>query len=145
MPVGVQLPARQPLLNVLNAVHGLPGVIAAGAGGIPEVKFSDARTGLLKLELLPDSATFTGGRRVAVGDVNADGYFDLSTGPGMAPEVKGIHGGSQPGTNDSTFRAAQAAVAQLPEFTGNVKLVATDPFWDTEAAAVYTKGWKEHQ
>jgi len=56
----------------------------------------------------------------------------------------GVHGISDPGTNESNFRAAQAAVAQLPEFTGNVKLVATDPFWDQEASAVYKKGWKTH-
>ena len=53
-------------------------------------------------------------------------------------------GGSEPGTNDANFRAAQAAVAQLPEFTGNVKLVATDPFWDHEAHAVFKKGWQNH-
>ncbi len=42
----------------------------------------------------------------------------------------------QPGSNDGNFRVAQAAVASLPEFKGNVKLVATDPFWDREAHAV---------
>lgn len=40
-----------------------------------------------------------------------------------------------PGANDANFRVAQAAVAPLPEFEGNVKLVATDPFWDREAHA----------
>jgi len=42
----------------------------------------------------------------------------------------------QPGSNDGNFRLAQAAAASLPEFKGNVKLVATDPFWDREANAV---------
>ena len=56
----------------------------------------------------------------------------------------GVHGDSDLGTNDSNFRASQAAVAQLPEFRGNVKLVATAPFWDTAAYAVYKKGWKAH-
>src|SRR5262249_40523431 len=37
--------------------------------------------------------------------------------------------GVQPGSNDGNFRIAQAAVAPLPEFKGNVKLVETDPFW----------------
>src|SRR4029453_16695307 len=41
----------------------------------------------------------------------------------------------QPGANDAKFRVAQADVAKLPEFQGNVKLVATDPFWDREAQA----------
>jgi hypothetical protein len=57
----------------------------------------------------------------------------------------GVNGISDPGTNDSNFRAAQAAVAQLPEFKGNVKLVATDPFWDHEAHALYKKGWQNHR
>src|SRR4051812_11421069 len=37
----------------------------------------------------------------------------------------GINGGSEPGTREADFRAAQAAVAQIPRFAGNVKLVAT--------------------
>jgi serine/threonine protein kinase len=57
----------------------------------------------------------------------------------------GVNGISDPGTNDSNFRAAQADVAQLPEFRGNVKVVATDPYWDHEADAVYKKGWQNHQ
>jgi alpha-galactosidase len=52
--------------------------------------------------------------------------------------------GVRPGTNDSNFRAAQAAVARLPEFAGNVSLVATDPFWDREADAVAKKGPQKH-
>ena len=61
----------------------------------------------------------------------------------------GVKGMSNPGTNEANFRAAQAAVGQLPEFTGNVKVVATDPFWDHEAEAVFgevlKKGLKDHQ
>jgi alpha-galactosidase len=57
----------------------------------------------------------------------------------------GVHGISDPGTEASNFRAAQAAAAQLPEFKGNVKLVTTDPFWDQEAHAVYRKGWQNHK
>jgi alpha-galactosidase len=52
--------------------------------------------------------------------------------------------GVLPGSNDGNFRVAQAAVAKLPEFKGNVKLVATDPFWDHEAAAVLKKGLPAH-
>ena len=57
----------------------------------------------------------------------------------------GVSGISDPGTNESNFRAAQAAVGQLPEFKGNVKVVATDPFWDHEAHALYKKGWEKHK
>lgn len=44
---------------------------------------------------------------------------------------------------DLDFRDQQAAVADLPEFAGNVALVVTDPFWDREAHAIYKAGWKD--
>ncbi|MCA1686656.1 MAG: sialate O-acetylesterase, partial [Planctomycetia bacterium] len=56
----------------------------------------------------------------------------------------GVSGGDEPGKHGLDFRAQQAAVADLPEFAGNVALVVTDPFWDREAQAVYKKGWKDH-
>jgi serine/threonine protein kinase len=56
----------------------------------------------------------------------------------------GAFPGSEPGTKDAKFRAAQAAVAEIPEFTGNVKVVATDSFWDHEAYAVFKSGWQDH-
>lgn len=42
------------------------------------------------------------------------------------------------------FKDAQAAVLEAPEFKGNVSLVKTDVFWDTEAEAVFKKGWREN-
>jgi alpha-galactosidase len=43
------------------------------------------------------------------------------------------------------FKAAQAAaIADAAEFKGNVALVKTDAFWDTEADAVFKKGWREN-
>ena len=53
------------------------------------------------------------------------------------------------GTNASPnivrFKEAQAAVMNTAEFKGNVALVRTDVFWDTEAEAVFKKGWREHR
>jgi alpha-galactosidase len=43
------------------------------------------------------------------------------------------------------LRADLEAVAQLPEFAGNVKLVETEPFWDHEADAVFKKGWQAYR
>ena len=54
----------------------------------------------------------------------------------------GVSGGEEPGKHGRHFRGQQAAAADLPEFAGNVTLVATDPYWDREAHAVYRKGWK---
>jgi alpha-galactosidase len=52
--------------------------------------------------------------------------------------------GANPNANVKRFKAAQSAVLDVPEFKGNVALVKTDVFWDTEAEAVFKKGWRDH-
>jgi alpha-galactosidase len=52
--------------------------------------------------------------------------------------------GTNANRNIETFKAAQAVPAALPEFAGNVALVRTDRFWDTEAEAVFKKGWQKN-
>jgi alpha-galactosidase len=52
--------------------------------------------------------------------------------------------GEKASPNVQKFKAAQAAVLENPEFKSNVALVKTDVFWDTEAEAVYKKGWREN-
>lgn len=52
--------------------------------------------------------------------------------------------GDQPSEGVKKFKAAQAAVMDVAEFKGNVALVKTDAFWDTDAAAVFKKGWREN-
>lgn len=42
------------------------------------------------------------------------------------------------------FKAAQAAILKVEEFKGNVAVVKTDVLWDTEADAVFRKGWREN-
>lgn len=42
------------------------------------------------------------------------------------------------------FKRNQAAVGSMDEFKGNVAVVRTDQYWDVEADAVFTKGWKEN-
>jgi hypothetical protein len=54
--------------------------------------------------------------------------------------VDGLH----PNAGIQRFKDAQAAVLDVAEFRGNVALVKTDVFWDTEAEAVYKRGWREH-
>ncbi len=53
--------------------------------------------------------------------------------------------GLKPGANVKKFKDAQAAVMEVPAFKGNVALVKTDVFWDTEADAVFKKGWRENK
>src|SRR5262249_92373 len=57
-------------------------VTGPGAGGGPNVKVFDGRTGTLLKSFFAYNASFTGGVRVAVGDVNGDGYPDIVTGTG---------------------------------------------------------------
>jgi hypothetical protein len=78
--------------------RGLDGYIVTGAdaGGGPEVKAFDAATGALQLDFLAYSHLFTGGVRVAAGDVNGDGIPDIITGPGPGggPDVRVFDGAS---------------------------------------------------
>jgi hypothetical protein len=52
--------------------------------------------------------------------------------------------GASPGAGIKKFKEAQAAVLDEDRFKGNVSLVKTDVFWDTDAEAVFKKGWREH-
>lgn len=56
----------------------------------------------------------------------------------MGVDGEGASGGVQ------KFKEAQAAVMTAEEFKGNVALVKTDVYWDTAAAAVFKKGWKQN-
>jgi hypothetical protein len=53
--------------------------------------------------------------------------------------------GDKPSAGLRRFKAAQAAVMEVPEFRGNVASVKTDVFWDKEADAVYRKDWRKHR
>lgn len=69
-------------------------VTGAGQGGGPHIMVFDARTGGLKFSFFAYDASYRGGVRVAVGDVNADGVDDIitGTGPGGFPHVKVFDG-----------------------------------------------------
>mgnify|MGYP001806851297 CR=1 FL=1 len=62
------------------------------------------------------------------------------------PIVIGQEGvdGEKAADNMKKFKAAQAEGASDPAFKGNVALVKTDVLWDTEAEAVFKKGWREN-
>jgi hypothetical protein len=65
----------------------------AGAGGGPHVKVYDG-SGQLRYSFMAYDPSFTGGVRVATGDVDGDGVSDIVTapGPGAAPDVKVFSG-----------------------------------------------------
>src|SRR5262249_54961740 len=78
------------VLTVTNTIRSVQVVIATGpdAGGGPEIKVFDS-TGKVLRDFLAYSPSFTGGVRVAVGDITADAVGDIVTvpGPGGGPDV----------------------------------------------------------
>jgi alpha-galactosidase len=52
--------------------------------------------------------------------------------------------GDKPNAKIVKFKEAEAQAAALPELKGNVVMVKTDQFWDTDAEAVFKKGWREN-
>ncbi len=89
-------------------------IVGADAGGLPHVKAFDGTTGVLVRSFLAYDVSFTGGVRVAAGDVNGDGSADIvtGTGPGGGPHVKVFDG--------DTGAAIQSFFAAAPTFTGGV-------------------------
>jgi alpha-galactosidase len=53
--------------------------------------------------------------------------------------------GDHPDAHVQKFKTAQAATLDSdPAFKDNVALVKTDAFWDTQAEAVFKKGWRQN-
>lgn len=71
-------------------------ITGAGAGGGPHVKVFDGRSNQELRSFFAYDAGFTGGVRVAAGDVNGDGHADIITGagPGGGPNIKVFDGGT---------------------------------------------------
>jgi len=93
-------------------------VAGAGAGGLPLVRAYDAATGAVRFSFLAYDPAYTGGVRVATGDVNDDGYPDIitATGPGGAANLKVFSG------RDLALLAS--FYAYDPAFTGGFTVAA---------------------
>lgn len=84
--------------NLIGLDFGMIGrqryAIGADGGGGPRVQVYDAVSGDLLKDDFVYEATFTGGVRVATGDVNGDGIPDLATvpGPGGGPRIRVLDG-----------------------------------------------------
>lgn len=94
--------------------------IGADAGGGPHVKVYFAATGDLKFSFFAFAPNFTGGVRVAVGDVTGDGQDDIvvAAGAGGGPHVK-VYDGFFGGLVREFF-------AYDASFTGGVNLAIAD-------------------
>ena len=89
-------------------------VVGADAGGAPHVKVFDGATLAPLQSFFAYDAAFTGGVRVAAGDVNGDGVADIVTGAGAggAPNVKVFDG--------KTGVEIQSFLATAPAFAGGI-------------------------
>lgn len=95
-------------------------VVGADAGGGPRVRAFDAATGAAKLDFFAFEPRFTGGVRVAQGDVTGDGVPDIVTaaGSGGGPRVTVFDG--------ATGAAVRTFFAFEPTFTGGTQVAAGD-------------------
>jgi hypothetical protein len=108
-------------------------VTAAESNGGPHVK-AFAANGALMANFFAYDAAFTGGVNVAVGDFNADGRADISTGPGSGggPHVRIFSG------LDGSVLAN--LLAYDPAFTGGVRVASADLNADGRADIVTGAG-----
>ena len=102
----------------------------AGAGGGPQVNVYNATTGALVASFYAFAPSFTGGVRVAVGDINGDGTDDIicAAGPGGGPQVVVIDGTKLTQVQSNGEIASSALLASFdafsPSFTGGVFVAA---------------------
>jgi hypothetical protein len=99
-------------------------VVAPAAGQEPLVTVYDAVTGQERFNFLAYADDFTGGVRVAVGDINGDGVPDIITapGPGGGPHIRAFSGVD--GTPILNFFAFE------PSFRGGANVAVGDVYGD---------------
>lgn len=129
---GLQL-VTEPLTTVADGVSRLILTGPWSAAG-PEVKVFDGGAASLLTSFFAYAASFTGGVRVATGDINGDGLADFVTGagPGAGPHVKVFSG--------ATGAELRSFFAFDPGFAGGVFVAAGDVDGDGQADIVTGAG-----
>ena len=96
-------------------------ITGAGAGGGPHVQVFDGVSGGVVRSFFALAAAFTGGVRVAAGDVTGDGKAEIivGAGPGGSPEMRVFDG--------VTTTVLSAQLAYPPAFTGGVFVATAVP------------------
>jgi hypothetical protein len=128
MIVGLLLAAL--VLAVPALAHSGTVATGLGAGDSPLVELYDGSSGVQLSSFLAYDSGFTGGVRVAAGDVNGDGVADVVTGagPGGVPQVKVFDG--------VTGAEIRSFFAFGPSFGGGVYVAAGDVTGDGKADIV---------
>jgi hypothetical protein len=114
---------------------GTPDIVTApGAGGGPDIRVFDGKTGTMIDEFFAYASNFTAGVYVAVGDVNGDGKADIITGAGAGggPHIKAFSGADN--------SVLQSFFAYDATFTGGVTVAAGDVNGDGKADIVTGAG-----
>lgn len=132
---------RPQLLVTLSTPLTTPLIVTgADAGGEPRVRAYDASTGVLVYDFLPFPSTFTGGVRVALGDVTGDGIPDLiaGTGPGAPAQVRIFDGASLDLIPAPVAGPFGSLFPYGPAFTGGLFMASADLSGDGRADLVIT-------
>jgi hypothetical protein len=109
-------------------------ITGAGPGGGPHVQVFSGATGASIRSFFAYDPTFTGGVRVAAGDVDGDGQADVitGTGPGGGPHVQVFSG--------ATGASVWSFFAYDPAFTSGVYVAAGDVDGDGQADVITGAG-----
>jgi hypothetical protein len=110
-------------------------VVSADAGAGPHVKVFSGRDGSLLMSFYAYDPAFKGGVRVAVADVNGDGYADIITAPGA-----GAPGGNVKVFSGKDGSLLESFLAFSPSFTGGVFIAAGDVYSAGSASIIVGAG-----
>jgi hypothetical protein len=102
-------------------------IVSADRGGGPQVTITSGKDGTRLASFYATVSSFTGGIRVASGDINGDGFADViaTAGPGGGPQVTIFDGKS--------LSLLTAFYALTPTFTGGLYVGAGDTNGDGKA------------